>query len=194
MAGDELVALFERAVADFTDKVRAVDDAQWRSPTPCSDWDVRALVSHVVYEQLWIPPLFEGQTIDEVGDRFDGDLLRAGAVAVASRSGAGAVQTLREPGALARTVQLSFGATPAEEYTHQLLADHLIHGWDLAAALGLDATLDPAATAVVADWFADREEMYRAGGVVGPPVPLPDDADPGDRLLAAFGRDPHWAP
>jgi uncharacterized protein (TIGR03086 family) len=194
MGSDELVALFGRAVASFTDKVRAVDDQQWRSPTPCRDWDVHTLVNHVVGEQLWVPPIFDGQTIDEVGNRFDGDLLRAGAVTVASRAGAEATEAVSAPGALQRTVHLSFGETPAEEYVWQLIADHLVHGWDLAAALGLDATPDPEVTAAVSGWFADREDEYRNGGAIGPRVPVPDDADAGDQLIAAFGRDPHWAP
>jgi uncharacterized protein (TIGR03086 family) len=194
MADDDLVALFGRAVADFTGLVRAVDDAQWRAPTPCSDWNVRALVNHIVFERLWVPPLMAGQTIEEVGDRFDGDLLRAGAVAMASRSGDEAVAAVAEPGALDRTVHLSFGDAPAEEYVRQLLADHVIHGWDLAAALGLDTSLDPVLATAVADWFAAQEEGYRDSGIIGPPVPVPDDADPGDRLLGAFGRDPDWAP
>jgi uncharacterized protein (TIGR03086 family) len=194
MASDDLVALFQRAVDSFTDKVRAVDDAQWHAPTPCADWDVYALVNHLVGEQLWVPPLFEGQTIEEVGTRFDGDILRAGAVTVASRAAAEASAAVGQPGALDRTVHLSFGETPADEYLNQLLADHLVHGWDLAAALGLDTTLDPEITAAVAGWYAEREDLYRDGGVVGPRVDLPDGADSEDLLLAGFGRDPDWAP
>ena len=41
----------------------------------------------------------------------------------------------------------------------------------------------------VADWFAERESMYREGGAIGPRVRAASD-DPQDRLLAAFGRDP----
>lgn len=194
MAGDDLVALFQRSVDSFTDKVRAVDDAQWRAPTPCSDWDVYALVNHLIGEQLWVPPLFEGQTIEEVGNRFDGDLLRAGAVTMAARAGAEASTAVAQPGVLARTVHLSFGDTPGDEYVRQLLADHLIHGWDLATALGLDASLDPEVTAAVTEWFGEREDAYRDGGFIAERVAVPDDADPADRLIASFGRDPHWVP
>ncbi len=194
MSSDDLVALFQRAVDSFTDKVRAVDDAQWHVPTPCSDWDVYTLVNHVVGEQLWIPPLFEGQTIEEVGTRYDGDLLRAGPVTVATRAGTEAKEAVSAPGAMGRTVELSFGKTEAEEYVHQLLADHLIHGWDLAAALGLDATLDPEVAGAVALWFGEREETYRDGGYIAPRVTVAEDADAESQLLAGFGRDPDWAP
>jgi uncharacterized protein (TIGR03086 family) len=90
-------------------------------------------------------------------------------------------------------VHLSFGDTPAEEYVRQLFADHLIHGWDLAVAIGADRTIDPEALRECQDWFADREKLYRDSGVVGPRVDVGPDASPQDRLLAAFGRDPNTA-
>ena len=85
------------------------------------------------------------------------------------------------------------GGCPAEEYVSQLFADHLIHGWDLAVGLGTDRTLDPEAVRACLDWFEGREEMYRAGGAIGPRVDVADDASAQDRLLGAFGRDPKMA-
>ena len=54
------------------------------------------------------------------------------------------------------------------EYVRQLSADHLIHGWDLGAATGGDASMDPELVAEVGAWFSQREEMYRGAGAVGP--------------------------
>jgi ketosteroid isomerase-like protein len=86
------------------------------------------------------------------------------------------------------TVHLSFGDVPGSEYAMQLFADHLVHGWDLAVALGRRAALDPDDAAAALAWFAEREDAYRAAGMIGPRVPVPPDADAGTRLLAAFGR------
>ncbi|HEX2117585.1 MAG TPA: maleylpyruvate isomerase N-terminal domain-containing protein, partial [Acidimicrobiales bacterium] len=72
---DDLVALFGRAVEGFGRDVAAVRPDQWRDPTPDDEWDVRALVNHLVIEDLWAPPLLDGLTIAQVGDRFDGDQL-----------------------------------------------------------------------------------------------------------------------
>ena len=45
-------------------------------PTPCTDWDVRDLVNHVVGEDaLDRAADATARTIADVGDRFDGDLL-----------------------------------------------------------------------------------------------------------------------
>ncbi len=90
-------------------------------------------------------------------------------------------------------MHLSFGDVPASEYLYQLAADHLVHGWDLAAATDGDRHFDEEVVRGIADWFADREAMYRDGGVIGPRVRASSD-DPQDRLLAAFGRDPSWRP
>jgi uncharacterized protein (TIGR03086 family) len=187
----DLAGLFARAVDGFTVRVRQVAADQWTAPTPCPDWDVRALVNHVVGEQRWMPPLFHGATIAEVGDRFDGDLLGDDPVAAAVEAADEARAAVDQPGALERVVNLSFGETPAEEYVLQLLADHLVHAWDLSVAIGVDALLDPGAVHAAAEWFADREDMYRAGGAIGPRL-VPDDpaASEQDRLIAAFGRDP----
>ena len=190
----DLVDLYRRSLYTFATRVGQVHPEQWSAPTPCADWDVRTLVNHVVGEQLWSAPLLEGATLDEVGDRFDGDLLGRDPAGAARASATEAAKALEAPDVLGRTVHLSFGDTPAAEYLSQLVADHLIHGWDLAVAIGADPTLDPETVTVVADWFAEREEIYREGGAIGPRVDLPPDAQPGDRLLAAFGRDPDWEP
>ena len=94
------------------------------------------LVHHVVEEQRWAPPLFAGATIAEVGDRFAGDLLGADPVATLDEASRAALAAAEAPGALDRTVHLSFGDVDAAEYAMQLAADHLIHAWDLAVALG----------------------------------------------------------
>jgi uncharacterized protein (TIGR03086 family) len=190
----ELVEIYRRSLAEFTDRVRQVGPDQWGGPTPCTDWDVRALVNHVVGEDRWTGPMMAGQTIAEVGDRFDGDLLGADPATATADAVAEADRAVAEPGALGRTVHLSFGDTPAEEYVRQLLADHLVHAWDLAVAIGADRTLDPTVVSACAEWYADREDMYRQAGAVAAKVTVPDGASEQDRLLGAFGRDPAWKP
>jgi uncharacterized protein (TIGR03086 family) len=190
----DLLDAYRRSLAEFTERVRQVRPDQWRGPTACSDWDVRSLVNHIVNEDRWTVPIMAGSTVAEVGDRFDGDLLGddpAGNTADAAREAEAAV---REPGALDRVVHLSFGDTPAGEYVRQLLADHLIHAWDLAAATGQDRRLDPDAVRECAEWFTEREDLYRGAGAIGPRVEVPATADEQSRLLGGFGRDPEWSP
>ncbi|HEY2946646.1 MAG TPA: TIGR03086 family protein, partial [Vicinamibacteria bacterium] len=82
---------------------------------------------------------------------------------------------------------------PADEYTWQMVAEHLLHGWDLAAATGADRRLDAVVVSACAGWFLDRERLFRDAGAIGPRVAVPSGADEQDKLLAAYGRDPDWS-
>jgi uncharacterized protein (TIGR03086 family) len=179
--------LYRRASAEFTARVHRVGD-RWAVPTPCADWDVRALVRHLVEEERWVPPLLEGATIAEVGDRFAGDLLGADPVAAVDDAATAAVAAVEADDALTRTVHLSFGDVPGQEYVMQLAADHLVHAWDLGQAIGEDPALDPDAVGTVREWFASVEPLYRQAGLVGQRVAVPAAAGPQDELLAMFGR------
>lgn len=190
----ELLETYRLALAGFTERVERVRPDQWGAPTPCGDWDVRTLVNHVVGEDRWTVPMFAGATIAEVGDRFGGDVLGRDPATAARQAALAAEAAVSDPGALDRTVHLSAGDTPGREYLRQLMAEHLVHGWDLAVAVGADRRLDPAAVHECAGWFADRRGQYRSGGLVDAAVELPDGAGEQDRLLAAFGRDPAWRP
>jgi uncharacterized protein (TIGR03086 family) len=147
-------------------------------------------VNHVVGEELWTRPLVEGSTVEEVGDRFDGDVLGDEPRDVAARAAADAAAAMDERGPRGGLVHLSFGETPNDEYAMQLTADHLVHGWDLAAATGQDRALDAGLVDAVGTWFQGREELYRGAGAVGPRVGAGGDAQ--TELLAAFGRDASW--
>ncbi|HWC67708.1 MAG TPA: TIGR03086 family metal-binding protein [Acidimicrobiales bacterium] len=186
----ETPELFRAAVDVFGQHVHAIVPDQWHLPTPCPEWDVRELVNHVTGEDLWCVPLFAGSTIADVGDRFDGDVLGDDPVATWDAAAADAIAAVAAPGAMDVTTHLSFGDVPGREYTMQLFADHLIHGWDLARAIGADEALPDELVDALATWFADREELYRGAGVIGPKVAAADGASAQDRLLAAFGRTP----
>lgn len=188
----DLNTLYHRTVESWADRVNEVRADQWEAPTPCRDWNVRDLANHVTGEDLWTNPLMRGSTIEEVGDRFDGDLLGDDPIRASLAAARDAIRTVADVLPSGGTVHLSYGEERMEEYIHQLAADHLVHGWDLAVATGGDPRLDPSLVHEVATWFADREEMYRAGGVIGPRA-APTGEPQGD-FLAAFGRDPHWGP
>jgi len=184
--------VYHRSVEYFADRVNDVEQHQWGDPTPCSQWSVRDLANHVTYENLWTVALMEGSTIEEVGDRFEGDVLGEDPIGSALAAARTAIGSVAEQLPRGGTVQLSFGETPKDEYAMQLAADNLVHGWDLAVATGGDARLDPHLVHAVADWFDDREELYRGGGAITARRSLSGDAQ--HDLLARFGRDAAWGP
>jgi nitrilase len=180
--------LHRRAVEGFGERVRAIGDDRWHLSTPCTEWDVRALVNHLTGENLWTVPLFEGQTIEQVGSRFDGDVLGDDPAATYRASEEAAIAVVQGPGALERTVELSRGPTPGRDYAMELLFDFTIHAWDLARGIRGDEKLDPELVAVCSEWFRPMEEMYRASGAIVERTPVPDDADAQTVLLAMTGR------
>lgn len=180
--------LVSRAQDTFGARVHGVADDRWTAITPCTDWDVRLLVNHLVYELRWAVPLLAGRTIGEVGDRFEGDLLGEDPTGRWDEAASEALAAVDDEGAMERTVHLSFGDFPGREYAMQLFADLLIHGWDLSVATGQDRRLDPELVDACARWFAGVADGYRQAGAVGPRLDVPNDADPQERLLAAFGR------
>jgi uncharacterized protein (TIGR03086 family) len=187
----DVTELHRRTVAEFTSRLGEVGE-RWDASTPCSDWNVRDLVNHVVGEDLWTVPLMGGQTVDDVGDRFDGDVLGDDPVVTGRTAAQAAIDATAEAVAAGRTVHLSFGHFPAAEYAYQLAADHLIHAWDLAAGIRADRRLDPELVDAVAEWFTRWEDAFRQAGAIGEPPPGDPPSDPQGRLLYAMGRNPDW--
>jgi len=188
---DDLVELHGRCGQRFAVLVAGVGSGQWHDRTPCSEWDVRTLVHHLLYEQYWVPPLFEGLGIEQVGDRFEGDLMGEDASAwpgVLAASIEQAHAAVARPGALDRTVHLSFGDASGREYVIQLIADLAIHGWDLAQASGQDGTLDPGAVALLLPWSEANAELLAGSGMFGVRIDAALDAPDDDRLLGLLGR------
>jgi uncharacterized protein (TIGR03083 family) len=156
-----------RALAEFDRRVEAIRPDQWRNPTPCTEWDVRALVNHLVIEQLWVPLLLDGATTADVGDRFDGDQLGDDPVAAWKSAAAAAREACAAPGAL-----------------HRLT----VHAWDLAQGIGTDALLDEELVQEVLRFVEPQVDQLVGTGLFAAPAEVGDDADVQTRLLALLGR------
>ena len=187
----ELNELRARTLDDFRSRVHGVRDDQWDAPTPCTEWDVRALVNHLASELRWSVPLAAGRTLDEVGDRFDGDVLGEDPAATTDEAAEASVAAFR--GEHAHAVHTSQGLLPVEHYLTQMLTDSLVHSWDLAVATGQSTELDAEACAEAYQRaLAGRGEIdaARKVGLFGAEIVVPDDASDCDKLLGLLGRDP----
>jgi uncharacterized protein (TIGR03086 family) len=168
--------------------VEAIPADRWQKATPCPDWDVRALVNHLVSGNLWAAELGTGRTIEEVGHRLDGDCLGADPPAAYAASAKAASDAFGRPGALAAPCAVSYGPVPGSVYAGHRFIDVLIHGWDLATATGQDATLDDDLVEACRQIAEPQADMLRASGVFAEDVPVPPDASAQTRLLAMLGR------
>jgi uncharacterized protein (TIGR03086 family) len=185
----DVVALYRGAMEQFGRLLGRVEPEQWGAPTPCTEWDVRTLANHVIGENRWVPPLLEGKTIADVGDALKGDLLGDDPTGEWERAAKEAAAAAEEPGALERTVHLSFGDFTGRYYVGQVLSDHVIHAWDLARAIGAPESLDDELVAFAYDELVPQLDQWRAAGAFGPRVDVPADADLQTKLLAEAGRE-----
>jgi uncharacterized protein (TIGR03086 family) len=184
----DLRALFAKATGIYGEAVHQIRDEQWHDPTPCTDWDVRALLHHLVYEMVWVRPMLEGKTIAEVGDTFEGDVLGDDPIASWDKAAADALAVLENLSSLQSVTHLSFGDFPAEEYLNQVLFDLHIHNWDLRNGINVDTTLDDELTEYLFPWAEPAMNAYRAAGVVAPAPEVTADASRQTQILALSGR------
>lgn len=186
----ELIDAFDAAFTEWDRLVHEVRDDQWENPTPCTDWNVRDLVNHLVGEHLWAPHLLSGETIADVGDRYTGDVLGDSPVAAWERAGGASRSAFHRKGALHGDVHATGGKIPATDYAWQMTSDLTVHGWDLAQGIGRRSRMrDELADAVHAH-VEPQAAGWQQAGIFDPPVPVPDDVVPQDRLVALLGRRP----
>src|ERR671926_198000 len=108
----ELLELFQRAQAAFTDRVDAVEPDQWEDEA-LPEWTVADLVAHMVTEMLWVVPLLAGEPYAE--GRFpDATTHLLGKDPFESWESASdeALSAFAEDDALLRTVHLERGPPP----------------------------------------------------------------------------------
>jgi uncharacterized protein (TIGR03086 family) len=188
-APQELLALFQRAQASFTDRVDAVEPDQWDDEA-LPGWSVADLVAHLVNEALWAPPLLAGEPFDLIDGRFPDttpDLLGDDPLTGWETAADAALAAFAADHALLRTVHLSRGPMSAAIYLEEMTADLTVHSWDLARATGGDTELDPVlVTAGLV--VAERLPVDGVPGLFAAPLDAPATASPQSRLLARFGR------
>ena len=183
------IAQLHRSALEATGRiVRAIRPGQLSDPTPASDWDVRTLLNHVVAGNLWAAELASGKTIEDVGDRLEGDVVGDEPTAAYDASAEVAAAAFEMPGALDAPCAVSYGPVPGSVYAGHRFLDVLIHGWDLATATGQDAALDPELVRSCLEVIEPQLSQLQASGAFGPAIVTSAGADPQTRLLGMLGR------
>ena len=170
--------MFDRAAGVAAARARAVVSEQLGLATPCTEWDVAALLEHMAGGPAY---LLAALGADPGGSAWPERAAIDACVAL-----------LREPGALERRCQSPAGFEwSVAEAAAGTAMDQLVHTWDLAVALGDDRRLDRAVTTAVVEMFLPHmPEVGRQAGFVGPAVVVGGSASAQDVLLGAMGRDP----
>ncbi|MBE1598185.1 TIGR03086 family metal-binding protein [Streptomyces stelliscabiei] len=164
--------------------VAAVEPDQFDRPTPCADWDVRALLGHLVWENLLWASLADGTPRAD----FTADHLGTDHVAAFRSASRAARSAFARPGMLDRR----YGPAPGRRLVEQLVIEMLVHGWDLARAVGhpFDAVavqrLAETALPVVREIYGGLPRT--PAGSFAPAQAASTHATALDRLAAYLGR------
>ena len=187
-----------RAAADLAaGPLRAVTPDQLLAATPCPDYDVRAVIDHLAwaavlsqrsatrtpFEHDWSSltpaPFLDGLPVEQWAAAVPAELETA-------------ADAWADPAAWEGETLMGSAPMPAAVVGPMMLTEFVLHGWDLARAIGfrydVPAELGEATLAAV----QPLAQMGRDGGWYGPEVPVPADAAAFDRALGLTGRNPDW--
>lgn len=184
----DLPELHARALARTQETVAGIGGDQWSLATPCEPWTVRELLNHVVSGNWWAAELALGRTIEEVGDRLDGDVLGDDPLEAYTESAAAADAVFRRPDAMEAPCAVSYGPVPGAVYCGHRFIDVLVHGWDLAVATGQDRSLPPDLVDACLEVVEPQIELLAGSGLFRTDVRPGPGAGPQERLLAMLGR------
>lgn len=170
----------------------AVPKGSLAAPTPSAEWDVRALVNHLVlYTSHGLEHRARRTEMDETltarDFTTDADWPERYRVALESAVGAWA-----DPAVWKGDIGEGEGATPAAAVAALMTLEMALHGWELARATGQEFRLSEETAAFVLGVVEEYAEMYRQYDGFADPVPVAETAGTFERALAASGRDPHW--
>lgn len=199
MAAADVRDLDARAVLATIELVEEITPADLGRRTPCAEWTLGDLLAHMTVQH-------KGFAAASAGRGADLEVWKAGApsqdpVADYVMAAELVIAAFAEPGVLERGFALPEIIPGVEFPAPQAISfhfiDYVVHGWDVARALGQpfepDADLVEAAVPV-AEAVPEGERRLRPGAAFRPGLPAPDGASPMDRVLAVLGRSPAWTP
>jgi len=185
--------LYRRAVAQTETIVAAVTPDQFGLPTPCPEYDVRALLAHVT----------GGLTRTALVGEGDPDALARPAVAEgvpdegwpdAYRTATGrAIAAWADDAKLDTLFEVPWGKVPGRFVIAGYIQEILAHGWDLAKATGQPTEGDPELalwSLATAKRILPPDIRGTEGVPFGHVVDVAPDATPYTQLAAWLGRQP----
>jgi uncharacterized protein (TIGR03086 family) len=186
----DVVATFERVLDRTNEVVDGVRPDQLGNPTPCTEWDVRAVINHITGGALMFTECVEQGSLPDarLGELMGGDNLgddfKASYRAASDRARA----TFAAPGTLDKIVKLPFGEMPAGAALNLAIMDVMTHAVDIAKATG--QTIDDEEILGIALQVGHQliTDELRQPGIFDAEQAAGSDASAADKLLAFTGR------
>jgi uncharacterized protein (TIGR03086 family) len=187
---DALAAL-DNSTAPLLAVAARVQRDQWGAPTPCTEWTVRILIGHLVATMHSYCDLLRDAPAENLFAAMAGQADAGGDDPVAALGSAvTAVRAgLAEPGALDRICHHPVGDISGLDLLGIRISENLVHGWDLATAIGVELIVDDA----LVDQVYISLEPQAAGLTAtdffsAPTTPLPAGASRLEQLVHLVGR------
>jgi len=186
------LAAYQQTVVWTGQRVAGVRPEDLELPTPCTEWDVRALLAHLIAAIWYFKALAAGEPVAELM-RTLSDLVGDDPFASYDHAARAGLDAWSTAGALERAYALPMGERSGADALRIHQADLLLHGWDLAEATHQDATLDPELARFALEteqWFVQpaMRGLRRAYAAELAADGTSDEA----RLLAFAGRTSGW--
>ena len=186
--------MYFAAVAQLGRLVAGVRPDQLDAATPCSEYDVRALLGHLLAGLRRVTAVGTGsEALDRLtevtGIPDDGWSSAYQADEAALR------EVWADDALLDRVMTLPFGTMPGRGALGGFLIETATHGWDLAAATGQEAALDPGVAEAALELARQFIPAEPRGGPMpfGSVVPVPEGRGPYAQLAGWLGRSPEFA-
>lgn len=185
---EEISGLLKSAAAAARPVVDGVGEEHFGAPTPCAEYDVKALLNHLFQVVTNFQALASRGSADfsSTPDRLTGDW-RGEFGAETERL----VAAWSAPDAL-EGVSAGMGL-PQAIVARMALLDLTLHAWDLARATGQDFTPADGTVSALFELVDTMAPTARERGMFGEPVEVPEGASDFERLLGETGRDPGWS-
>ena len=188
--------LFLQSDAALRSVIDRITPEQLSLPAP-AEWTskenptIRDILAAHARDEAWVGDVLAGRTIEEVGDRFNGDLLGSDPIASYDRINDEATAVVQQDLDPAAIVHLQYGDYPLAEYLQHTSIYRAFQAWSIANYLGLEYALPASLVDLLWEQILPQVDEWRQYGVFPPAVEVPADADKETRLLGLTG---FWKP
>jgi uncharacterized protein (TIGR03086 family) len=182
------VDVLESVLVKDATLIAAVRPEQLGDPTPCGDYDVKALVDHILGWMQRFAASANGEVFEGDAGAFHSEDPVTDYHAMSSRL----IDGWRRYG-MERTLPSGSGeGTPARQGLGMAIIEYVTHGWDLASGIRAEVPFTDEEFEVALGYGQEMlTDEYRGEGMpFGPRVEVSADAPVGDRFIAFMGRQP----
>jgi uncharacterized protein (TIGR03086 family) len=177
----------EKATALASEAVHNVKPDQLSDRTPCSEFDVKALLNHLLGGMGMLTTAAQGGKAEppqgdlvgdgsDIGDRYDAARTKL-------------LDAISDPAVFDATWKMPFGDLPGKMMAGIAFMEHVTHAWDVRKATGQDTELPADIVAETTSVVTPMDAMLRMPGVCGPAIET-DSSSATDKLMAFLGRQP----